>query len=215
MAMFDNAYQGTPTWDIGRPQGAVIRLASAGLIEGCVLDVGCGTGENALYLASLGHAVLGLDLAATAIEKARSKAAARAAAAGGPPGDGHGDGPAGHSPGGSAAAEFRVWDCLRLVDLDRTFDTVIDVGLFHTLQPAERSRYARGLRAVTRPSGRLLLLCWSNRNPFGFGPERIRPSDIRAAFRSGWLVEEIEAEVLDTLLPVGQVHAWLARLSRR
>ncbi len=55
MTFFDNAYEGVPTWDIGRPQGAVTRLAAAGLIVGSVVDVGCGTGENALHVAALGH----------------------------------------------------------------------------------------------------------------------------------------------------------------
>jgi 2-polyprenyl-3-methyl-5-hydroxy-6-metoxy-1,4-benzoquinol methylase len=77
LTFFDNAYEGTPTWDIGRPQGAVGRLAQAGLIEGSVLDVGCGTGENALFLAGLGHEVVGIDLARAAIEKARAKAVER------------------------------------------------------------------------------------------------------------------------------------------
>ena len=58
------------------------------------------------------------------------------------------------------------------------------------------------------------MLCWSARNPLGFGPERIRRSDIRAAFRSGWSVEAIDEESLETLMPVNSVHAWLASLRR-
>ena len=51
---FDDAYDGTPPWDIGRPQREVVRLAEAGEITGDVLDVGCGTGENSLWLAEQG-----------------------------------------------------------------------------------------------------------------------------------------------------------------
>ena len=51
-----------------------MRLAEAGEIKGSVLDVGCGTGENALYLASLDHEVWGIDFAPVAIEKAQTKA---------------------------------------------------------------------------------------------------------------------------------------------
>ncbi len=77
VGFFDNAYRdgGTPTWDVGRPQGAVVRLARTGLVTGSVLDAGCGTGENALHLAELGHAVLGVDFAVAAIERAAAKAA--------------------------------------------------------------------------------------------------------------------------------------------
>jgi SAM-dependent methyltransferase len=193
MQFFDNAYEGTPTWDIGRPQGAIVRLASAGFISGPVLDVGCGTGENALYLASLGHEVLGIDLARAAIEKARAKAVDRAA----------GD-----------RVEFLVWDALHLGDLGRRFETAIDSGLFHCLAPEQRGAYSASLGDALRPGGRAHLLCWSTRNRLGYGPERIRKSDIRASFRSGWSVEAIEEETLDSLLPARLVHAWLARIRR-
>ena len=188
---FDTAYEGTPTWDTGRPQPAVVRLAEAGAITGDVVDVGCGTGENALFLASRGHGVVGVDFAAEAIARARAKALDR-----------------------RLAAEFVVGDALDLARLGREFDTALDVGLFHCLQPEERRPYAASLHAVLRPGGRAFLLCWSTRNPFGIGPGRIAARDIRAAFGDGWTVEAIEPETLETLLASGQVHAWLATIRR-
>jgi SAM-dependent methyltransferase len=188
---FDTAYEGTPTWDIGRPQPAVVRLAEAGAFAGDVLDIGCGTGENALFLAARGHRAVGVDFATEAVAKARAKAAER-----------------------RLMAEFVVGDALDLGALGRTFDTVLDVGLFHALQPDERHPYAASLAAVLRPGGRAFLLCWSTRNPFGYGPARIAARDIRTAFRRGWSVESIEPETLDTLLPAGRVHAWLAAIRR-
>jgi methylase of polypeptide subunit release factors len=74
---FDAAYAGIPPWDIGRPQQAYVELAQTGKIHGSVLDVGCGTGEHALYLAHHGHAVWGVDSSPTAIGKAQQKATAR------------------------------------------------------------------------------------------------------------------------------------------
>ena len=191
MTFFDNAYEGTPTWEIGRPQGVVIRLAEAGQIVGTVLDLGCGTGDNALFLVALGHEVVGIDFAAAAIAKARAKASER-----------------------GIEAMFLVRDALDPADLGRSFDTALDVGLFHTLQPEDRPRYADRVRATLRPGGRCLLICWSDRNPFGYGPERITRRQIRSTFRDGWRVEGIDAEVLETRLPVGLVHAWVARLQR-
>jgi SAM-dependent methyltransferase len=193
VGFFDNAYRdgGRPTWDIGRPQGALVRLAGSGLIIGSVLDAGCGTGENALYLAARGHPVLGVDVAAAAIERAAGKAADR-----------------------GLPAEFLLADALDLGALGRGFDTVLDVGLFHTLDDAERLRYAASLGTVLGPGGRAFVLCWSDRNPFGRGPRRISSGEIRETFLDGWRVEAIDPEWLETRLPDGRIHAWLARIVR-
>ena len=189
MTVFDRAYEATPSWEIGRPQPAVVRLADAGLAVGTVLDVGCGTGENALELARRGLAVTGIDGAALAIARAQALAADR-----------------------GLAAEFLVHDALRLADLGRVFDTLLDVGLFHWLQPGDRPSYAASLRTAVRPGGTCLLVCWSDRNPFGIGPGRVRRRDILAAFRDGWRVDSIRPGTLDTRLAMGTVNAWLASI---
>src|SRR5260221_14008529 len=64
-------------WDIGRPQPAFVRLADEGRLTGRLLDAGCGTGENALLAAGRGADVTGIDVAPTAIARARAKAAER------------------------------------------------------------------------------------------------------------------------------------------
>src|SRR5262245_4560328 len=75
---WDASYRDGPApWDIGAPQPVVVELAAEGAFAGPVLDAGCGTGENALHVASLGVPVLGVDVAGTAVEMARAKAAAR------------------------------------------------------------------------------------------------------------------------------------------
>src|SRR5256884_8386092 len=61
--LFESAYLGTPPWDIGRSQPAIMRLAETGQITGLVLDIGCGTGENVLYLAEHGFVAAGSDRA--------------------------------------------------------------------------------------------------------------------------------------------------------
>ena len=201
---FDTAYAdcGTPTWDLGRPQPAVERLAEAGAFgpaDATVLDAGCGTGEHALLLAGLGHPVVGIDLAAEAIERARAKAADR----------------------GVDGATFLVHDALEVGKLARRlgrgFDAALDVGLFHTLSDDDRPRYAAGLAEAVRGGGRAFVLCWSDRNPFGFGPRRVTRREIRSTFRAsaGWRVDAIEPEELVTRLPVARIDAWMARLSRR
>lgn len=186
---FETAYEGRPTWDIGRPQPAIVRLEDAGRILGSALDVGCGTGENALFLASRGHPVVGIDRVERALSKARAKAAER-----------------------SLAAEFLTGNALALDRLGRTFDTAIDVGLFHTLEDDDRPRYAAALRTALLPDGRAFLLCWSERNPWGYGPRRVTRREIRETFEGEWRVTSVEAETLDSNLEQGRVHAWLAAL---
>jgi cyclopropane fatty-acyl-phospholipid synthase-like methyltransferase len=63
MDFFNQAYRGSPPWDIGRPQKEFVELVMRGEITGSVLDIGCGTGEHALFFASEGHEVWGIDTA--------------------------------------------------------------------------------------------------------------------------------------------------------
>ena len=77
MDFFDSAYQGTPPWDIGRPQKEFVELVRRGEITGSVLDIGCGTGEHALFFAGEGLEVWGIDSAPAAIQKAQEKASQR------------------------------------------------------------------------------------------------------------------------------------------
>jgi len=203
VTFFDVAYDGTPPWDIGRPQATIVRLAEAGEITGSVLDVGCGTGENALYLAERGIGenalylaergiqVVGVDAAPVAIERAEAKARDR-----------------------GIGVEFLVWDALRLAELGRTFDTAIDVGLFHSFQDEERPVYAKNLHAVLEPGGRYVMLCWSERNEWGYGPRRVTKEEIRETFADAWTVDSIEDAAFETNEPGWSIHAWLARITR-
>ena len=77
MDFFNSAYKGTPPWDIGHPQKEFVELVRRGEITGSVLDIGCGTGEHALFFAGEGHEVWGIDSAPLAIQKAKEKAARR------------------------------------------------------------------------------------------------------------------------------------------
>src|SRR5215470_7055505 len=78
-AVFERFYQSDqrPPWDLDGPTPFVVDLESHGQFRGQILDAGCGTGENALYLASRGHQVVGIDAAPTAIARATHKARER------------------------------------------------------------------------------------------------------------------------------------------
>jgi len=189
---FESAYRaGDPPWDIGQPQPAIVRLDKQAEIVGDVIDVGCGTGENALYLAAHGHDVVGVDAAPTAVARARDKARLR-----------------------DSRATFLVADALDLERLGRTFDVAVDCGLFHTFPDAERVRYAQSLHRVLRPAGRFILLCFSDRQPGEGGPRRVTRQEIAATFADGWEVDSVEADRFAARLPGGGAQAWLAQLTR-
>ena len=187
---FDHSSSGVSPWDIARPQPAIVRLAQSGAIVGSVLDVGCGTGENALYLSSLGHEVTAIDTAQDAIDKARKKSLER-----------------------RLRVNFRLVDALALPCLGLSFDSVIDSGLFHVFSDEERVEYANNLGAVLRPGGKYFMLCLSERETRE-GPRRVTQGEIRDTFRIGWTINDIQESRFETLSHEGGAWAWLATVSR-
>jgi cyclopropane fatty-acyl-phospholipid synthase-like methyltransferase len=194
---WDSAYApgtATPPWDIGRPQPPFLRLADRGLLAGRLLDAGCGTGEHTLLAAARGAQATGVDISPHAIATARAKAAER-----------------------DLAARFEVADVLNLGQLGRTFDTVIDSGVFHVFDDQDRARYVASLSSVLRPGGHCYVVCFSDRQPGSYGPRRVSQDELRAAFSDGWIVTAIEAETFEVnpgMLPVTSVQAWLAAIRR-
>jgi SAM-dependent methyltransferase len=185
-------HDGPPPWDIGRPQPAIVRLASEGGFAGAVLDAGCGTGENALHVASLGFSVLGVDVAETALAMARKKV---------------------HDRG--IEAEFAAADAFHLDRLGRTFQTVMDCGLFHTFNADERPRYVASLASVTEHGGTLYVLCFSDEGP-DTGPHPIRQEELRAAFHAsnGWNVAAIKPERIQTRIHDSGAPGWFVTIKR-
>ncbi len=190
---WDASYRDGPApWDTGRPQPAVVRLASEGGFARAVLDAGCGTGENALHVASLGLPALGVDVAETALVIARAKAADC-----------------------RIKAEFAAADALCLGRLGRKFDTVLDCGLFHTFDGGEQPGYVASLASVTEHSGTLHVLCFSDDGP-GTGPHPVSQEELRAAFNpgSGWNVAAIEPDRVQTRYHDDGAPAWSATIKR-
>jgi len=192
---WDSAYEAgsRPPWDIGRPQPAFVRLADGGLLSGRVLDAGCGTGEHTLLAAARGADAVGVDVSPRAIERARRKAGER-----------------------GLTVRFEVASALSLGELGLTFDTVIDSGLFHVFDDADRARYVTSLAGVLAPGGTCYLMCFSDRQPGTTGPRRVRREELRTAFSDGWTVTAIVAEAFEVNPEFGalEAQAWLATIRR-
>lgn len=166
--VYDAAYAGVPNWDIGRPQRAFVQLLDTGLVRSPVLDVGCGTGELALFLARHGHEVLGIDLSPVAIQQARDKANWR-----------------------RVTAHFLVGDALdssRLRAANLSFRTVVDSAMFHILGDRERDRFVDALGELLVSGGLYCVLGDARRTERGiYG---ITPTEIWDRFQAadGWEV---------------------------
>jgi SAM-dependent methyltransferase len=243
MSFFDSAYRGgPPPWDIGRPQKEFIGLVKRGEITGSVLDIGCGTGDHALFFAGEGHEVWGIDSTPLAIEKARKKAAER-----------------------GLRVHFLVLDALHMSELIRKFDTgretakqvpdqektakqfadqektakqfatgrelrsgsrpgeklpgrfstVTDSGLFHTLSDEDRPVFVENLAAVLSPAGKYFMLCFSDLEPGGYGPRRITQAEIRDTFREGWTINYIRPAVFESRTRAEGSRAWLSSVTKK
>ena len=134
----------TPPWDTKAPSESVIAWQTGGWVHGDVLDIGCGLGDNSVYLAKNGHTVTGLDISPTALITAERRA-----------------------KDAGVDVKFAVADSTKLDGYTDAFDTVIDSGLFHCLDDDGRRSYAAAVHRATRPGATLLLSCFSDANPVG------------------------------------------------
>jgi SAM-dependent methyltransferase len=158
-------------WDIGGPQPAVVALADAGAFRGEVLDVGCGLGENAIFLAGRGLRVTGVDGAQAALRTAGERAAER-----------------------GVEVTFGHTDVTTFDGVEQRFDTVLDSALYHCLDGDQRTAYAEALWRVTKPEATLHLLCFADVGNDGFGlPMTVSQDDLRTHLGGRWHIRDIEA----------------------
>jgi SAM-dependent methyltransferase len=188
---------GTPPW-VGSARSELVKLVEDGtLTPGRAIDLGCGEGDNAVFLAQHGFEVTAVDFAASALEKGRRKAAAA-----------------------GVKVDFLVDDLTRLRNVRGPFDLVVDYGSLDDLSQAGRDAYVREVVPLARPGGRYLLWCfeWDLRplervftRLLPFGGLAFAPGEAERRFGAAFDIERIAGETNQPGWPRG----WAAYLMTR
>lgn len=175
---------GAAPWDSGVSPPELIAFLDAHP-PGRALDIGCGTGTNALTLAGRGWEVTGIDFSARAIRAARRKA-----------------------KDAGLSVRFERGDISRLGDLQGPFDLALDIGCFHGLTAAQQTGYARDLGRLLGPGATFLLYGFvaPETDP---GSTLITPAALTTRFGEAFEVSAFEAGT-----DRGRASAW-ATLRRR
>lgn len=183
-----------PPWDIGRPQPAFMTLVkNREMVQpSIVLDVGCGTGENAIFFAQNKFTVSGLDLAREAIDQARSKAKER-----------------------NVNIDFRVGDALALNFKASSFDYVTDSGLFHTFNDAQRPLFRDEIARILKTGGIYFMMCFSEKEPTNWGgPRRVSKEEIDETFSPRFKINYIRDELFATKIHEKGGRAYLTSATK-
>ena len=197
LAFFNAVYQDIPPWEIGAPQPAMSALLTRHPPASPILDLGCGSGDLSIYLAQLGHQVLGIDFVETAIVNARKKLSVL-------------------PPEVAKRLDFQVADALQPSILHRQFGAVVDSGFFHLFDSEQCGRLVDEVAKVLVPGGRYYLHEFSVEFQVTNMPRQINAEELQRRFISetGWQIQEIQpVEFLSRVAPpVSAICAAVERL---
>ncbi|MCW5200654.1 class I SAM-dependent methyltransferase [Desulfobulbus sp. F4] len=181
-------------WDTGRPDIHLMNLLSGWPnFSGKVLEVGCGTGTNSVWLAEQGFQVTGMDISAGAIELARKRAADK-----------------------KVECRFLAEDFLTYQLAGRQFALLVDRACFHVMGDDERrSLFVKQAASCLEPGG--LWFCMvgnSDQILEGEGPPRLSATQICAAAEPAFEILRLETCQFDSNLPVA-MRFWLCLMRVR
>jgi SAM-dependent methyltransferase len=180
---------GDTPWDIGEPDPHLVEFVGSGVIvPGRVLEVGCGTGTDALWLAGQGYAVLGVDISPLAVERARAKQAAT-----------------------GVECRFELLNFMDQEVAGGPFDLVFDRGAFHVFdEPEERAGFAARVARVLAADGKWVSLIGSTEGPpREHGPPRRSARDVVEAIEPVLEIVLLRATEFRANIP-SPAKAWLS-----
>ena len=203
----DRIYRTVPLdaipWNIGTPPDALIALVESGSVRPCrTIDLGCGAGNYAIYLAGLGFDVTGVDSSRTAIRIATENATKN-----------------------GVRCHFVVADLLGdLHEVTGMFGFAFDWELLHHIFPEDRETYVRNVHRILNPGATYLSVCFSEEDPQfgGTGKFRRTPigttlyfsseSELRDLFSPYFVIRELKTiEVGGKYGPHRAIYALLER----
>jgi SAM-dependent methyltransferase len=184
---------GPPPWDIGRPSSELKQAVEDRVIRPCrAVVLGCGTGTNAIYLASKGFDVTGIDIAPTALNLCRKKA--------------------------EEAGEKVQWllaDVLAPPELE-PFDFIYDRGCYHGVRRQNATGYVQSVRKLSHAGTRILILAGCANEERRYGPPRVKEEELRGDFSEAFDFQWLKETHFDTKEPGGQgALAWSVLLTRK
>lgn len=196
-------------WDVGHSQD-VVKEALAGISMGHLLDVGCGTGENAEHIASQGVQVTAIDFSEDAIKKARKR----------------------HP---ESTVSYKHHDIFKIEDIwQGNFDAVLDSATYHAIPSADRLHYLRILYSYLRPGGKLTTITFAehpkgmptklavnqdtlckNLYEAGFSDVTITPGSYHGVYDSiEKLIEKYELDIDRNQYGESMLPVWVAKSSK-
>lgn len=198
LAFFNSVYQNAAPWDIGGPQPAMAALIEKHPPVDPVLDLGCGSGDLAIYLAKLGHRVVGIDFVESAIKSAQDKAESL-------------------SKETAQLLRFQRADALKPSLLQQKFGAVMDSGFYHLFNPEQCDQLVEEVASILLPNGCYYLHEFAIEFPVPNVPRNVTIDElqVRFTFEKGWRIKEIQrVEFLSRVAPpVPATCACIERLS--
>ena len=186
----DSYASGAPLpWDTGTPDPVLVELIeSRAIAPGNTLEIGCGTGTNAIYLAQYGFDVLGVDISEVAVDRARTRAEGR--------------------------CRFEAVDFLAAEPAGGPFEFVFDRGCFHVFDDdGDRARFAQKVAAHLVENGLWLSLIGSTEGaPRDEGPPRRSAREVMSAIEPS--LEIVQLRSTEFTVCDERMKSWLC-LSRK